>query len=77
MEPKFSPSGDGSQLTEEAKAKLMEETSALLGANWKLAEDLMGIEKTYYFKTWIKVMVIEFFHIIVTLSDICRTFLRS
>ncbi len=49
MEPIFSAGEDESQLTKDMKA--------LLGANWKLDEERMGIEKTYYFKTWTKVLV--------------------
>jgi hypothetical protein len=49
MEPKFSPGEDGSKLTRETKA--------LLEARWELTDTQMGLEKTFYFKTWTKVLV--------------------
>jgi pterin-4a-carbinolamine dehydratase len=59
----------------EDKDQLMGETKALLEAKWELDKLRMGIEKTYYFKTWTNVMVIEFFYIIIALSNSRRTFL--
>ncbi|KAF2835003.1 hypothetical protein M501DRAFT_942880 [Patellaria atrata CBS 101060] len=47
--PQFSSGAD--------KSAMAEEVSALLDAEWKLSDDRIGIEKTYYFKTYTKVLV--------------------
>jgi 4a-hydroxytetrahydrobiopterin dehydratase len=65
MEPKFSAGADTS--------KLIEETNALLEAGWTLNKEQMGIEKTYYFKTYTKALV-GYSYINAALSDNCRTF---
>lgn len=49
MEPKFSAGVDKDQLTGKVEA--------LLRNNWTLDEDRMGLQKTYYFKTYTKCMV--------------------
>jgi len=42
--------------TRENEAKMKEELQSLEGTGWILDEDRMGIKKTYYFKTYTKVL---------------------
>jgi hypothetical protein len=48
---KFSEGSDGS--------KFLEETNTLLETGWRLDEDQMGVQKTYYFKTYTKALVCD------------------
>jgi hypothetical protein len=49
--PKLSSGADESLVMQETKALIGEE------GGWKLDADLMGVEKTYYFKTYTKAVV--------------------
>jgi 4a-hydroxytetrahydrobiopterin dehydratase len=69
IEPKFSPRAD--------ERKLMGETKALIEAKWTLDKEQMGIEKTYYFKTYTKALVRDSSNIIAALSDGCRILFKS
>jgi 4a-hydroxytetrahydrobiopterin dehydratase len=69
MEPKFSPGAD--------ESKLMDETNALIDAKWTLDKEQMGVEKTYYFKTYTKALVRYSSNIIAILSYSRRTLCKS
>jgi 4a-hydroxytetrahydrobiopterin dehydratase len=69
IEPKFSPGAD--------ESKLMDETSALIDAKWTLDKEQMGLEKTYYFKTYTKALVRYASNIIAILSYGRRTLFKS
>ena len=49
MNPKFSPGVD--------EKRLSGEVDALLKDGWTLDEEQIGLEKTFYFKTYTKCMV--------------------
>ena len=49
MSPQFSSGAD--------ERKLSEELDALLKEGWTLDEEQMGLKKTFYFKTYTKVLV--------------------
>lgn len=51
VQPKYA-----STLPDETK-QLAAETNSLLDSNWSLDEELMGLQKTYYFKTYTKCQV--------------------
>jgi pterin-4a-carbinolamine dehydratase len=60
----------------EDEAKMKEELQSLQETGWILDEDCMGIKKTYYFKTYTKVLVrtplfILFNFILISFSAIC------
>jgi hypothetical protein len=55
----------------EDEAKMKEELQSLQETGWILDEDYMGIKKTYYFKTYTKVLVrILFNFILISFSAI-------
>jgi len=68
MQPKFSEGADESQL--------MTETETLLEGEWKLDEEQMGVEKTYYFKTYTKALVTWFPRPSYLLLRLYRTFFK-
>jgi hypothetical protein len=41
------------------EGQVMAETESLIGHKWKLDKDRMGIEKTFYFRTYTKCQVGE------------------
>jgi len=70
MNAKFSPGEDGDQLTKETKT-LLEETK------WRLTDAQTGLEKTFYFKTFTKVLVRALFVFCVAASNGRRTLQMS
>lgn len=49
MQPKFSEGQD--------ESKVMAELEALVESGWKLDEEQIGVQRTYHFKTYTKVLV--------------------
>jgi len=55
----------------------MDETNALIDAKWTLDKEQMGVEKTYYFKSYTKALVRYSSNIIAILSHGRRTLCKS